>query len=169
MIASEGHQRDERPHANAERDDADQRERSLLGERPYGVSQVACDRNGAHPERSTGGKRWCIESVRDPPVINFTLQITLCKRRTSGRVRLNTKELAGWFETQLIVDEPQWRASMTATITFTSSSRIDRFDDVIQNPAASARSRSDARAYAVRATAGSAANPGFARMRRRSV
>ena len=59
--------------------------------------------------------------VRDPLVIN-TLQRTLCKQgaRQEG-CDLIRKELAGWFETQLIVDEPQWRASMTATITFTSS------------------------------------------------
>ncbi len=44
--ASEGCERDDGPHANAERDDADQRERALPGERPYRMGQVASDRKG---------------------------------------------------------------------------------------------------------------------------
>ena len=42
--AIEGHECDERTHADAERHDADQRERPLLDERPDGMRQVAPDR-----------------------------------------------------------------------------------------------------------------------------
>ncbi len=42
--ASEGRERDQRSHADTERDDAYQREPPVLGERPCGMSQVAADR-----------------------------------------------------------------------------------------------------------------------------
>ena len=39
--AAEGGQRHDRAHADAERDDADQREGPLLGERAHGMHQIA--------------------------------------------------------------------------------------------------------------------------------
>ena len=50
--AGEGRERDQPSHANTERDDADQREPPVLGERPCGMSQVASDRVVNHRSAS---------------------------------------------------------------------------------------------------------------------
>ncbi len=82
--ASEGRERDDGSHANAERDDADQRERALLGERPYGTSQVASDRM-ERIQRALRRRETLLHKVGSrSSTFNFTLQRTLCKPYRAG-------------------------------------------------------------------------------------
>ena len=80
--ATEGRERDERAHANAERDDADQRERPVLGERPCGMHQVAADR----VERASRTR--AVEPPLNVAIIDHFLH---CRGQTPSSARLSQR------------------------------------------------------------------------------